>query len=1069
MFIIGEKFFMSGEKRRYFILKVLPILAIAVVMLIPSIYACIFLGSMWDPYGNIEDLPVAVVNQDEKVRYNGKTLQIGNDLVEKLKENKSLKFNFVDEETAEQGIENGTYYMVINIPKDFSDSATTLMTENPKKMSLQYDTNPGKNYIASKMSSTAIEKIKEEIENQVTQTYIQTVFDSIGETGDSLYTAVDGTAQLNRGADKLIAGNSEISKNLRTMADSTGVFQNGARTLSNGITTYTNGVTAVHNGVGKLYAGTNQLNSKVPVLARGITAIADGSGTLKNGLAEYLGGTQTIYTGAKQINKNSSALNSGISTLYTGSNTFLTGLRTYTGGVGSANRGAKFLTNNSSTLRKGANDLFTGADTFDTALKTYTDGVDTANDGAQLLTKNSSALNQGALSVSSASSQMSSGSSSLKSGVEEMSNKLGETVKEENEKQLSQLSSGLTVLDNGIQELDKAMEDAGESSLETDLTAVGTDIYTAGQGLKTVGAGAKTLSDAINSIKGESWFKSLDSGTQKKIISSLENSANQIASGLANSQDSITSASSHMSNASASAREVGKSVDSIKENVGKISSNSKNLLPTASQQITALYGGLKTVKTNLDQQLIPGITELDGGASLLMAGTNELQTGLSEYTAGVDTLAQGTNQLHSNSKAITDGSGAVKTGASTLKTGVKDYTEGLDTLAQGLKQLDDNSKTLNSGAGDLKSGAYSLKKGIKEYTGGVGTLEKGVKKLTKNNSKLKQGTNDLASGTKELKNNTPVLSNGVSQLDSGAKKVAEGTKQLNDNSAALVKGSTQLKDGAGQISQGSTLLAKGSDTLGKGLGTLGLGVDKLETSLKRGADKAKDTTISNKQKEMFASPVEADETQITTVDNNGSAMAAYMMCVGLWVGALAFGFVTGAERDPKKIRKNRKYTFRRLGEILIFALGSGAVLVTLLVYCNGLNPAYLLRTYFLAVMTSLAFTSIAYFMFVLLGIMGEFALLLLLVIQLGCAGGTYPLDLSPGIYSALKPLFPFSYAVDGFRMTIATGQDITNIILVLGAFTLVFAVLTAITVIIKVRTKKEKEYTMAELLEQAFA
>ena len=101
-------------------------------MLIPSIYACVFLGSMWDPYGNIGDLPVAVVNYDKSVDYNDKTLSIGDDLVDKLKDNDSLKFNFVDSDTAEQGIENGTYYMVITIPKDFSQNATTLMDANPK-------------------------------------------------------------------------------------------------------------------------------------------------------------------------------------------------------------------------------------------------------------------------------------------------------------------------------------------------------------------------------------------------------------------------------------------------------------------------------------------------------------------------------------------------------------------------------------------------------------------------------------------------------------------------------------------------------------------------------------------------------------------------------------------------------------------------------------------------------------------------------------------------------------------------------------------------------------------------
>lgn len=276
-----------SKKKKTFILKVLPIIAICIVMLIPSIYACVFLGSMWDPYGNIGDLPVAVVNYDKSVEYNDKTLSIGDDLVDKLKDNDSLKFNFVDSDTAEQGIENGTYYMVITIPKDFSKNATTLMDANPKKMELDYKTNPGKNYIASKMSSTALGKIKTEIEHTVTETYTQTVFDTIGDTADSLYDAVDGAQKLNDGVGKLSDGNDTITTNLKTLADSSVTFANGANTLNTGLVTYTNGVTSLNSGAWRIKAGLDTLNSNVPTLSSGISALANGGVSLKDGIKTY--------------------------------------------------------------------------------------------------------------------------------------------------------------------------------------------------------------------------------------------------------------------------------------------------------------------------------------------------------------------------------------------------------------------------------------------------------------------------------------------------------------------------------------------------------------------------------------------------------------------------------------------------------------------------------------------------------------------------------------------------------------------------------------------------------------
>ncbi|WP_296877178.1 YhgE/Pip domain-containing protein, partial [Thomasclavelia sp.] len=123
---------------------------LAAIIAIPSIYACVFLGSMWDPYGNTEEIPVAVVNLDEAITYQQQTLNVGKELVNNLKENQAMNFQFVDKQTASRGLKDGKYYMVITIPEDFSKNATTLLDENPQKMILNYTTNPGSNYIASK-------------------------------------------------------------------------------------------------------------------------------------------------------------------------------------------------------------------------------------------------------------------------------------------------------------------------------------------------------------------------------------------------------------------------------------------------------------------------------------------------------------------------------------------------------------------------------------------------------------------------------------------------------------------------------------------------------------------------------------------------------------------------------------------------------------------------------------------------------------------------------------------------------------------------------------------------------
>ena len=96
---------LKNEWKKLFQNKFMIVVMIAII-LIPTIYTAIFVGAMWDPYGRVEHLPVAVVNKDVPVTYKDKELSVGEDLVKNLKENNSLDFNFVDADTAAAGLAN---------------------------------------------------------------------------------------------------------------------------------------------------------------------------------------------------------------------------------------------------------------------------------------------------------------------------------------------------------------------------------------------------------------------------------------------------------------------------------------------------------------------------------------------------------------------------------------------------------------------------------------------------------------------------------------------------------------------------------------------------------------------------------------------------------------------------------------------------------------------------------------------------------------------------------------------------------------------------------------------------
>ena len=156
------------------------------ISLIPSLYTVLFLSSMWDPYGKLAELPVAVVNQDKAVSYNEETLAVGDSLVTGLQESDALDFDFVSQEEAEAGLADGSYYMALTIPENFSENATTLLDETPQQMELTYRTSAGRSYIASKLTASAANEIKDTISDEVTAIYAETVFDQLQTVADGM-------------------------------------------------------------------------------------------------------------------------------------------------------------------------------------------------------------------------------------------------------------------------------------------------------------------------------------------------------------------------------------------------------------------------------------------------------------------------------------------------------------------------------------------------------------------------------------------------------------------------------------------------------------------------------------------------------------------------------------------------------------------------------------------------------------------------------------------------------------------------------------------------------------------
>lgn len=832
-------------------------IVLVALILIPSIYTVVFLGSMWDPYGNSGDLPVAVVNKDKAVEYNDKKLDVGDQLVKKLKDNDSLDFHFVNSKEANKGLKNGDYYMVITIPSNFSKNATTLLDKNPKKMVLNYTTNPGTNYVASKMDDSAIAKIKAEVSASVTKTYAETIFTSIGTMSDGFAEASDGTQQLSDGMTQLEDGNKTISDNLKVLASSSLTFKDGTNTLTKGLKDYTNGVVTVNNGIYQLKTGVGTLGSATPTLASGVSDLNTGAQALNKGVSDYTAGVSQALAGANQLVENNTELNEGVKALGEGAEKLVAGNQQVVDGV-------KKLQEN-----------------LETSKKTMAASQDS----------------------------------------------------------LTQLSDGKTSLDN-YATLIKTLNASGDAKKQ----GIASKLLTSGMSRAEIDAYGLTKYFPVDKYKD----------------------------GVASYMDSVATYTTGASTA-----------------INTLSSSTKSSLNDLD---AALNGGTLTDGTKVPTGLV--------------SGTQTVQAGLNEVNAKVN-----------GGKYVTvDNDGNIK-------------------------QVTVDSKD-------------ALVAGVQAYTAGVDSLQKGLTKIADNNTALTSGATALADGTSKLNSNVPELTKGITALTSGVDQLATGTSTLVSNNATLMNGANQLSDGAGQISDGASKLAAGSDTLGDGIKSAADGVTTLNDALKSGAEESKiDST--DKTTDMVATPVETSHKEISKVENNGHAMAPYMMSVGLYVTCLAFALMYPIRHGIKKAENAWKYWASKATVMYTVSTLAAIVMVTALRLINGFEPVNLGLTYLLAILVSAAFMSLVMLLSLTTGFIGDFLLLVFMIVNLGGSAGTYPLDTGPAIYKAIHKFVPYTYSVDGFRKTISmTAPSISVEIAVFAGILIVCSLLTV--VYFKYKNKEDK-------------
>ena len=381
-------------------------------------------------------------------------------------------------------------------------------------------------------------------------------------------------------------------------------------------------------------------------------------------------------------------------------------------------------------------------------------------------------------------------------------------------------------------------------------------------------------------------------------------------------------------------------------------------------------------------------------------------------------------------------------------------------LQNGISAVQDGANSLENGIGQLQAGTSALAEQAPALAGGISTAASGADRLQK------EGTSALRKGAADLDSGLGELAQGSGKLKDGTDALVSGAGQLTSNSKALTEGAAKLSDGAGQISSGAGKLLEGSRELGDGIGQVSEGADTLSKELGSGADQIRETNTSDQAADMFAAPVDTEETQITEVANNGHAMAPYMMSVGLWVGCIAFSLMYPLTSCAGQMKSGFRWWISKASVLYLTAFLQAVVMIGALHVFDGFTPVEAGKTVLVACAASLAFMSVMYFFTSLLGRVGSFLMLIFMVIQLAGSVGTYPYELSGSFVPYLHDWVPFTYTVEAFRSTISGGESIRGCLIFLMVLFLVFTGLTILEFTVRARKVREGKNTWMAWLEE---
>ncbi|MCT2223262.1 YhgE/Pip family protein [Microbacterium paraoxydans] len=392
--------------------------------------------------------------------------------------------------------------------------------------------------------------------------------------------------------------------------------------------------------------------------------------------------------------------------------------------------------------------------------------------------------------------------------------------------------------------------------------------------------------------------------------------------------------------------------------------------------------------------------------------------------------------------------------AERLLTGLSDVRDNLISATDGATQLVDGARSAASGSTTLAEGTAKLADGSAQLASGAKTLADGAQQVSAGNRQLADVADRAGAAVQEATNALPQVRADITdvlteqglapeeidavlaRLDPLGARIEEGNAQVQDavgkvdqlaaGSASVASGASELAGGAGTLATGAAAANSGAAQLRDGLQTLSSGTAELRDGLADGVQAIPASTpdLRSLQADTIADPVKVSSDKVASAEDYGAGLAPFFAALSAWIGIYALFLIVKpisrravtALHSPIRITLAGWLTPAMLGAVQMLGL-MGILALTL-----GFTFDHPLGTLGVMMFASATFAAIILALNVWLGSVGQFLGLVLMVLQLVTAGGTFPWQTLPAPLAALHHVLPLGYVVDAMRQLMYGGD-----------------------------------------------